>query len=40
MALCFGRDCPGESFLRGDFGAFSVLAMALHEPLLLQQLKP
>ncbi len=40
MALCFGRDCPAESLLQGDFGAFSALAMALHEPLLLQQLKP
>lgn len=40
MALCFGRDCPADSLLRGDFGAFSTLAMALHEPLLEQQLKP
>lgn len=40
MALSFGRDCPGESLLRGDFGAFSSLALALHEPLLEQQLKP
>ena len=40
MALCFGRDCPAESLLRGDFGAFATLAMALHQPLLDWQLKP
>ncbi len=40
MALCFGRDCPADSLLKGDFGAFCSLATALHEPLLEQQLKP
>ncbi|MCT0219561.1 exodeoxyribonuclease V subunit gamma [Synechococcus sp. CS-1329] len=40
MALCFGRDCPADSLLQGEFGPFESLAMALHEPLLKQQLKP